>query len=355
MLKKIQAKSTKLVKKIRSSEEELPLRITNETVAEHREKILAGGRKFKYPIQYAKHKLVYNAIIISVVSLAILALLGWQQLYIAQNGNIFFYNVTKVLPLPVASIDGQFVPFRDYLMKYRSAVYYLENKEQVNLSTEDGKRQADYIKQQAMNDSLADAYAVKIADKLKISVSDSELTDYINAQRQSINGQVSEQAYSSVISDYYDWSYDDYTYAMRIKLLRQKVAYQVDETATSMVNSLSPQIKATSDFKAFVENYNKTATRKLVYGDAGWVPKTNNDGGLAQAASKLSNGQVSEVIKPLSGDGYYFVLLVGSSDSQVNLRYIKIPLDTFSSNFSNLKASKVNYLISIPKGEENNG
>ena len=26
-------------------------RITNETVAEHRERVLAGGRKFKYPLQ----------------------------------------------------------------------------------------------------------------------------------------------------------------------------------------------------------------------------------------------------------------------------------------------------------------
>ena len=39
-------------------------RITNETIAEHRERILAGGRKFKYPIQYNKHKLIINTMII---------------------------------------------------------------------------------------------------------------------------------------------------------------------------------------------------------------------------------------------------------------------------------------------------
>jgi hypothetical protein len=31
-------------------------RITNETVAEHREKVLAGGRKFKYPVGTFVHK-----------------------------------------------------------------------------------------------------------------------------------------------------------------------------------------------------------------------------------------------------------------------------------------------------------
>ena len=53
----------KLTAKLRRQkpEEEKPSRITNETVAEHREQILAGGRKFKYPVQYAKHKLVLNS------------------------------------------------------------------------------------------------------------------------------------------------------------------------------------------------------------------------------------------------------------------------------------------------------
>ena len=42
----------------------LPTRITNDTVAEHREKVLAGGRKLKYPLQYTKRKLVRNTILI---------------------------------------------------------------------------------------------------------------------------------------------------------------------------------------------------------------------------------------------------------------------------------------------------
>ena len=40
-------KTTKGKKKDKRS---LPSRITNDTVAEHREKVLAGGRKHKYPI-----------------------------------------------------------------------------------------------------------------------------------------------------------------------------------------------------------------------------------------------------------------------------------------------------------------
>ena len=76
-----------LPKKLRRSEPSptVASRITNETVAEHREQILAGGRKFKYPIQYARHKLVINALIVAFTSAGLLGLLGWWQLYIAQN------------------------------------------------------------------------------------------------------------------------------------------------------------------------------------------------------------------------------------------------------------------------------
>ena len=49
------------------STDESASRITNETVAEHREKVLAGGRKFKYPLQYQRHKLIVNTLIIGIM------------------------------------------------------------------------------------------------------------------------------------------------------------------------------------------------------------------------------------------------------------------------------------------------
>src|SRR6185437_3677255 len=79
-----------------------PSRITNETVAEHRERILAGGRRFKYPMQYARHRLVINTIAVTIVAFLLIIAIGWQQLYIAQTTNSFFYKVTRVLPLSIA-------------------------------------------------------------------------------------------------------------------------------------------------------------------------------------------------------------------------------------------------------------
>ena len=77
-------------------------RITNETVAEHRERVLAGGRKFKYPLQYTKHRvLIVTIIIVVVTTLSFVGFCGWQ-LYSAQSTDKFIYSITQFAPVPVA-------------------------------------------------------------------------------------------------------------------------------------------------------------------------------------------------------------------------------------------------------------
>ena len=324
-------------------------RITNETVAEHRQRILAGGRRFKYPVQYARHRLVFNAIIISIVALVILIVLGWWQLYSVQNTSTFMYRVTKVLPVPVAVVDGQTVPYSDYLMKYRSSAHYLEQKEQISLKSDDGQRQVEYIKQQAMQDAIADAYARKLANQQGITVTDVELETFLKQQRQSSDGEVSQQTYDAVILDYYGWTPDEYRYATKSKLLRQKVAFAIDKTALSIADSVAAKLKAADvTLLAVADQVNSTDKEAVAYGASGLVPKTNQDGGLAAAASKLGKGTISSVIKSTTGDGYYFVRLIDSNDTQVSYEYIEVPLRAFTSELDTVKrANKVTEYISI--------
>lgn len=342
----------KLINKIRRKQPvEESARITTETIAEHREQILAGGRRFKYPIQYARHRLVFNAILIGVGAIILAILIGWWQLYLVQNTSDFVYRVTKVIPLPVATIDGQPVLYSDYLMKYRSSIHYLEDKEQVNISSADGKRQSDFVKQQAMQDAEADAYAMKLAAERNITVSDVELQTYLTAQRNSSDGAVSESTYNAVILDYYGWSPDEYQHAMKNKLLRQDVAYAIDDHALNVSNSVAKMIAGgNTDLKAVADSINTAQGAEVVYGAQGWVPRNNQDGGLAAAAATLKVGQVSGVIKSTSGDGYYYVKLVDANDSQVNYDYIRVPLNAFNELVANAQTNdKIHEYITIPK------
>lgn len=340
----------KLFHRLRKQQDNLPpsSRITSETVAQHRERILAGGRRFKYPIQYTRHKLVINAIAISVAALIIVVIIGWWQLYPMQNTSDFMYRITKVISVPVAIVDGQPVLYSDYLMKYRSSINYLEQKEQVSFKTDDGKRQIEHYKQQSMSDAIADAYALKLAKNLDISVSASELEGFLKEQRESSD--VSQQTYDAVILDYYGWNPDEYHHVTENNLLRQKVAYAVDKNATSTVDSVAGTLKkdAETNLKTLAATISGKDTTKAVYGASGWVPKTNQDGGLAIEAAKLKKLQLSSTIKSTIGGGYYFIRLLDINETQVSYEYIQIPLTVFTKDLNSIIYNgKVKKYISV--------
>lgn len=319
----------KLIAKVRGKKqpEEPAGRITTDTLAEHREKVLAGGRKFKYPVQYQRHKLVINAAIIGSAALIILVGVGWYLLYSAQNTSEFMYRVTKVVPVPAAVVDGQQVRYSDYLMQYRSQVHYLTEKEQLDVNSVDGKRQLDYVKAESMNEAVADAYATKLARELKLEVTDAELEAFLKQQRQASDGEVSEATYNSVIEEYYGWSPDEYRDAMRNKLLRQKVAFAIDTNADEQKTKIETAVKAGQT------NLKKLAGQVgngVEHSPATWVPRGNRDSGRAAAAANLKKGEVSEAIKSTSGNGYYYVKLVDSTDTQLQYEYIFVPLSVFN-------------------------
>ena len=332
----------KLLAKVRGKKQpqEPQGRITTDTLAEHREKVLAGGRKFKYPVQYQRHRLVINTIIIAAAAIVIFIGLMWYLLYQAQNSSEFMYRVTKVVPVPVAIVDGEPVAYSDYLMQLRSNTHYLTEKEQVDIDTEDGKRQLEYVKSQSMHDAIADAYAVKLARENSISVTDAELETFLKQQRRSTDGsEITEATYNSVIQDYYGWSPDEYREAMKSKLLRQKVSFAVDQKAQTTAKTIEDKVKGgAKDLKKLADELKAGAAGTVQYTPGAWVPKTNRDGGLAAAAANLKKGEISPTaIKTTSGDGYYYVQLLESNETQVRYAYIHVPLTAFNNQLLNIE------------------
>ena len=357
--------SLKLRKK---SAEEPSSRITNETVAEHRERILAGGRRFKYPMQYARHRLVFNTIIISFIALVLIVGIGWQQLYFAQNTGTFFYRVVKALPLPVASVDGQAVRYSDYLMQYRSNIYYLQQKDQLNTSTDDGKRQIVYLKNQAMNKAVEYAYATKLARENNITVSKEQITSLLEKQRHVGDVTVSKEAYDAVILDHYDWTPDEYEHELANQLLLQEVTYKIDQTANKKKDAIAEAVKdPQADFDKIAEAQGGKGVEKVTVGTSGLISRSSReggarDGGLSEVAAKLTKGQISGPIrptagmgKPLAGDGFYFVKLLDITDTQLNYSFIRIPVTEFANKLKTVREQgKVNNYITLPVEEDDN-
>lgn len=337
-------------KKRDKAKQEIPSRITNETVAEHRERILAGGRRFKYPMQYARHKLVINTIIVTVVALVLLVLFGWWQLYSVQNTSEFFYRVTRVIPVPVASVADEQVRYSDYLMYYNSSAHYLQQSEQLDLDSKDGQRQVDFIKRKSMDTVIADAYARKLAREMGITVDESRVDKVISDDRNTANGRISQETYDASALNILGWAPDEYRRDAHNKLIRQDVSYAIDDHARETKEKAADILKKEHDLDKVAKMLGGEGDAKVSAGISGLVPKTNRDGGLSEAALKLKKGEISPAIKTTTGDGYYFVKLLEKNDTQISYAYLRIPLTEFDKRLAQVKADgKVHEYIDIPK------
>lgn len=338
----------KLPRRRKTEPSDGPQRITNETVAEHREQILAGGRKFKYPVQVAKHRLVITTVVISVGVLVLAVVLTWYQLYVAQNTSNFIYRITQLIPVNVASVDGAEVRYSDYLKKYRSSIHYLQQQNSINLNSEDGRRQADFIKRREMEGVERDTFAAKLAAQKNISISKNEVESFI--RRDLDAKRVSQEAYErTVLKSFYDWSLDDYRAIVRTELLKRKVSFEIDEAARTKINDLKTKINGGVDFATVAKESSEDLATKPNGGDVGSLPVDNQDpNGLISAAKRLQPNQVSQVIT--GSDGYYLIKLIEKSDSVIRYAQIKVGLHAFSEQFANLqKNGKIKEYIKLEK------
>ncbi len=330
----------KLNLKKRKEEPKVPSRITNETVAEHREQILAGGRRFKYPHQYARHKLVFNAIIIIFVTLVLMGVIIWWQLYPAQNTSAFFYRVTRILPVPVATVDGAQVRYSDYLMTLGGSLHYLEQTERVNLDSKDGQRQVDFYKRMALDGAVADTYAAKLAKEQGVNVTDEQVDKVIEAGLNTVSGRISQDVYDDSTYSTFGYTASEYRHIIRRSLIRQEVSYKIDDTATATKKEAEALLAAKKkpSLTALAKTLNDKG-HKVQLGASGLVPKTNFDGGLSQVALKLKKGETSGFVRSTTGDGYYLVQLVDLRDTQLSYNYLRIPLTKFTERLKVLETN----------------
>ena len=321
------------------TKKELPSRITNDTVAQHREKVLAAGRKHKYPIQYTKHRLIWITLFVSLAVLAVFVTLGWLQLYVWKDTGDISYRLVKIFPLPVANIDGEDALYRDYLLYHRSTLTILNNQGQ-----SDQKDKVKFYQKQSIDKALDVAYAKKLARENGISVDKDKVQGLIQRQREA--SKLSEAAYESVVKDNLHWTMSELTTAMEYTVLKQEVSFKIDKKAEDLVMQIQKKIKSGKNLKDIAHEFGDKIQPVFDLS----ISKDNSDGGLTEAALKSPKGKITGPVKTLSGDGYYFIVLNAVDGNNANYSYIKVPLTVFNKQLDSIKKSnKVKYYISVDK------
>ena len=164
---------------IASTDENGLPRITNETIAANREEVLSSARKYIYPLQHSKHKIVIISIALFIVSFIGFFSYVTVALYRFKSTSGFLYGVTQVVPYPVAKAGSDFVSYENYLFELRHYTHYYHAKQQVDFASQAGKQQLDAYKDQALAQVINDAYVKRLAIINRVSVSNKELNDQI--------------------------------------------------------------------------------------------------------------------------------------------------------------------------------
>ena len=354
MKKTLIHKKLKKLKKIRlpkkgHKKHSTPSRITNETVAEHRERVISEGRRYKYPLQYARHKLVFNTLIISVAAIILLAIVGWWQLYIIQNTNTFFYRVAQVAALPVGTVDGQQVRYSDYMLYYRPSEHFLRNYDEVDLDSRDGKLQLEYVKRDAMNRAIADAQARRIASEQNLTVTSEEVDRATEVLKSADNGTLSNDEVRTSTEQVLGMTEDDIRTQYYNSLLRGKAAFSVDDTAREQSELVKRRVDDGQSLQDIAESLNREQANTVEYNRSGMVSRAVLFNGVF--VSEIAAGERNKIIGPLkstSADGYLFTKVVSSDDARVNFEYLFIPLRAFTAQIEQLREDgKVNEFITI--------
>jgi len=344
----------KLPHKLKSDKKKNPpARITNDTVSEHREKVLADGRKFKYPFQYAKYKIVINTIIVVIITIIVFSSWLWYMLYQKQATSDFFYSATKILSLPIANVDGYNVSYSDYLRRVRSAVFYKENQEKIDFNTQDGRSELDYLKREELNRVIRMAYAAKIAKFKNITVSNKEIDEEIDNNLKDNNGDTMTRVdYENyVLKRYFGWTMNDYRTELRSQLLERKVAFAIDTAAKDKITNVETRLKAGDDFATIAREMSDDEATREVGGGVSAEADDSDPSGLIAAARNLKEGEVSGIIQGV--DGYYIVKLSSKTDDETKYLMIKVALKQFDNDFNELrKTGKIKEYINIPEFDD---
>lgn len=318
-----------------------------EKVEQRREEVLATGRKFKYPLQWTKHRIVVNTILIIIVLMAMVMVGGWLALYKMHDTGDLLYRVTKMLPVAVAKVDGKRVAFSDYLMLYRSSVISMERQSSGRFyDGDDSKELRVQYQRTALTKAEEYTYAMKLGQELGIKITDEEIEREFRRHRTMGGAERSEEGFLKIVGDNFGLNKKEYERMLYLALMKSKVEERIDQETMRRVEKIEQLLIANGgDYQAVANELGEEVSYEET---GGLVSNKNIDGGRASEAMKLEVGGQSGRFISTNGEGYYFVKLVEKTEAEVNFVSLKVEFGEFNKRFEALnREGKITEFISF--------
>lgn len=322
-------------------------RITNETVAEHREAVLSSARKYIYPLKHSKHRVVRISISILVVAVVLFMAYCGFALYKLQSTSGFIYDITKVVPFPVAKVGNTWVSYESYLFELRRNMHYYESQQNVDFGDKQGKAQLALLKNEALSQVEDNAYVAQLANKYNVSVSGQAINNEVLLLRDENRLGSSNRDFNEVLSEFWGWDQDDFKRELGEEMLQQAVATRLDTAATTEANNILKQLQKGADFGTLAGQYSDDMATKTNGGQySGAITPSDTDLAPVITAElfKLQAGQTSGVINT----GYTLDILkvVDRDGNSLHAAHIQITLASIQTYIKPLqKREKVHVYI----------
>lgn len=279
-------------------------RITNETVAEHREEVLSSARKYIYPLQHSAHRVVIISISLIVIVVVAFFTYCLLALYKFNSTSSFVYRVTQVIPFPVAKAGPRFVSYENYLFELRHYIHYYQTQQRVDFSSESGRQQIEDFRKRAMERVIDDAYVKELAKKHNIEVNGAELEDMITLVRNQNRLGSNDQVFADVLKEFWGWSVNDFKRELKQQMLAQKVVSTLDTETNDKAKEVYDRILNGEDFATMAKQYSQDTVSRDSGGDYGFsISKSDRDlpPQVIDRLFKLKPGQISDIVNTGTG------------------------------------------------------
>ena len=298
-------KLTKLSRRRQSADERAEAafknvpRITNETVAEHREDVLRGARKYIYPLRHSRQRALAISSTIFVTAIIIFFAYCGLALYKFQSNSGFIYGVSQVIPFPIAKAGPSWVSYNSYLFELKHYMHYYSSQQGVNFNTASGKAQLANFKKQALQQVINDAYTKQLAKQHHLSISNQQVNNEVTQlQRQNRLGS-SQRELDEVLNEYWGWTEADFKHSLQQQLLNQTVVDHLDTSTHTKAEAALKLLQAGTPFATVATQQSDDAITKANGGQYP-APISTTDSNLAAPVvaqiARLPINQVSEII-----------------------------------------------------------
>lgn len=317
----------KLTKKLRRNKSDAPPaapgRITSDNIAEHREEVLKGARKYIYPLQHSKHKLVVISITLFIVAFVAFFTYCVLALYQLKSTSDFLYRVTKVVPFPIARIGSDFVAYEDYLFEVQHYMHYYETQQKLDFDSDAGRQQLADFKKRTLEKVVNDAYVKKLAQQNNISVSNQEVDNQIRVVKNQNRLGGNDKEFEAVLRDYWGWSMNDFKRSLKNQILTQKVVSHLDTDTHDRANVALAQLKQGKDFAQLAREVSEDPATKDAGGEYSFLIDQNNrdiSPKTVDALFRLKAGQHSEIVD--TGYGLEIIKNIEDKNNQIKAAHI---------------------------------